>query len=81
MIYKGKYGWADTNGNEILDVASEYAKGYTLMNFSFTKSIKNKYHFTVGLDNMLNVKQPKYIPAMNGITGIIGFSVNFLNTQ
>ncbi|MEN9448923.1 MAG: hypothetical protein RJA25_2213 [Bacteroidota bacterium] len=81
VIYKGKYGWADTNGNEILDVASEYAKGYTLMNFSFTKSIKNKYHFTVGLDNMLNVKQPKYIPAMNGITGIIGFSVNFLNTQ
>ena len=80
-IYRGKYGWADVNGNQILDVKEEFAPAYTLLNFSFTKTIKNRFHFTVGLDNMLNIKQPQYLPSMNGITGIAGFSVNFLNSK
>ena len=80
-IYRGKYGWADVNGNQILDVKEEFAPAYTLLNFSFTKTIKNRFHFTVGLDNMLNIKQPQYLPSMNGITGIAGFSVNFLYSK
>ena len=78
VIYKGKYGWSDINGNQILDVAEEYAKGYALLNFSFTKTFKNKYHIMVGVDNILNAKR-KYIPSMNGITGIVGLTINFLN--
>lgn len=80
VIYKGKYGWADLNGNQILDVSSEYVKGYALMNFSFTKSFKDKYHLMVGLDNMLNTKRPTNIPSMNGITGLVGLTINFLNS-
>ena len=80
-IYRGKYGWADVNGNQILDIKEEFAPAYTLLNFSFTKTIKNRFHFTVGLDNMLNIKQPQYLPSMNGITGIAGLSVNFLNAK
>ncbi|MFN8263126.1 MAG: TonB-dependent receptor [Chitinophagales bacterium] len=81
IIYRGKYGWNDNNGNQILDVASEYAKGYTLMNFSFTKSFKNKYHVMVGIDNMLNTKRPIHVPSMNGITAVVGLTINFLNTK
>lgn len=81
VIYKGKYGFADINGNQILDVKAEYAPGYTLLNFSFTKTVKDRYHFMVGLDNMLNIKSPKYIPSMNGITGVFGISINFLNNH
>lgn len=79
VIYRGKYGWKDINGNQILDIPSEYAKGYALMNFSFTKSFKNKYHVMVGIDNMLNTKRPINVPAMNGITAVVGLTINFLN--
>lgn len=81
VVYRGKYGWSDINGNQILDVASEYAKGYTLMNFSFTKTFKNKYQIMAGIDNMLNTKRPQYVPTMNGITGIVGLTIKFLNTK
>lgn len=79
VIYKGKYGWNDINGNQVLDVAEEYAKGYTLINFSFTKTVKERYHLMIGIDNIMNTKRPQYVPSMNGITGILGFTLNFLN--
>jgi len=81
VIYRGKYGWSDLNNNQILDAKEEYAPGYVLLNFSFTKTFKDRYHVMVGLDNMLNKKLPQYIPSMQGITGIFGFSVNFLNNK
>lgn len=51
------------------------------MNFSFTKSFKNKYHVMVGIDNMLNTKRPIHVPSMNGITAVVGLTINFLNTK
>lgn len=81
VIYKGKYGWADINGNQILDTKQEYAPAYTLMNFSFTKTFKERYHVMVGLDNMLNKRSPAYLPTLNGITGVVGFTVNFLTNK
>lgn len=81
VIYRGKYGWSDVNGNQILDTKEEYARGYTLLNFSFTKTFKDKYNLKFGIDNMLNTKRPKYIPSMNGITAIVGLTINFLNNH
>jgi outer membrane receptor for ferrienterochelin and colicins len=78
LIYKGKYGWADKNNNQILDIAEEYAPGYALLNFSFTKTVRERYHFMVGIDNMLNKKFPTYIPSLNGITAVVGIRIQLL---
>lgn len=79
VIYKGKYGWADKNNNQILDDKSEYAPGYALVNFSISKLIKQKYSIQFGIDNLLNKKMPMYVPNLYGITPYIGFTINFLN--
>lgn len=78
LIYKGKYGWADKNNNQILDIAEEYAPGYALLNFSFTKTVRERYDFMVGIDNMLNKKFPTYIPSLNGITALVGIRIQLL---
>ncbi len=79
IIYRGKYGWADKNNNQILDIASEYAPGYALVNFSFQKQFKKKYSLQFGLDNLTNKKLPMYVPSLNGITAYIGCTINFIN--
>ena len=35
----------------------------------------------VGIDNMLNTKRPIHVPSMNGITAVVGLTINFLNTK
>lgn len=79
IIYRGKFGWADLNGNQILDIKEEYAPSYTLVNFSFSKQVHKKINLMIGLDNLLNKRIPKYLPNVNGITGYFGCTINFLN--
>ena len=53
--YKGKYGFADFNNNQILDIEREYTKPYFLVNTTISKSFfKNKLTVYAGIDNLLD---------------------------
>jgi outer membrane receptor for ferrienterochelin and colicins len=63
VLYTGKYGFSDLNNNGILDLKQEYTDGYFLVNTAVSKSfLKNKLHFKVGVDNLLDFTyiKPEY---------------------
>ena len=65
-IYRGKYGYGDTNGNNILDDKSEYVNGYYLWNLSFSKKLYKKLNLQVGIDNLFDYTNPTYVPSIPG---------------
>jgi outer membrane receptor for ferrienterochelin and colicins len=66
VIYRGRYGFADRNGNAILDTDSEYVKGYFTMNLSASKTIRNILKIQVGCDNLFDYTDPQYITGLPG---------------
>jgi outer membrane receptor for ferrienterochelin and colicins len=65
-IYRGKYGFGDSNGNNILDHESEYVKGYFLWNVSASKKILKIFNLQAGIDNVFDYVNPTYIPSVPG---------------
>jgi outer membrane receptor for ferrienterochelin and colicins len=64
-VMKGKYGFADRNGNLILDNNNEYAPGYVLWNLNFTKSFK-MFDIKLGVENMFDRTSLQYTPELPG---------------
>ena len=55
LLYKGRFGFADLNNNQILDIEKEYVPGYFLLNMTIQKSFfKDKLNLKMGIDNVLN---------------------------
>ncbi len=55
VLYKGRFGFADLNNNQILDIDDEYVKAYFLVNMTLQKSFFNeKLGLKVGIDNLFN---------------------------
>jgi outer membrane receptor for ferrienterochelin and colicins len=64
-IYRGRYGFADRNGNVVLDADNEYVQGYTLWNAAVSKRM-NAFLLQLGVDNLLGHTDPQYIPNLAG---------------
>ena len=65
-VYRGKYGYGDLNGNNILDDESEYVKGYFLWNFSLSKKLYKHFTLLGGIDNVFDYTNAVYIPSVPG---------------
>ena len=61
---RSRYGFADQNGNGVLDIDAEYVAGYAIWNLSLSKDLR---HFVMraGIDNFTGVR-PEYVPALSG---------------
>ena len=64
-VYRSRYGFADGNGNLILDQASEYVAGYTTWHVTASKTIKSLL-LQVGVDNLTGYTDPQFIPSLAG---------------
>ena len=64
-IYRGRYGFADRNGNLVLDTDNEYVSGYMLWNLSASKTLK-RVTVQAGIDNLLGHTDAQYIPNLAG---------------
>ncbi|SOD92421.1 TonB-dependent receptor plug domain-containing protein [Spirosoma fluviale] len=64
-IYRGRYGFADRDGNLILDSDPEYVRGYILYNLSAAKTWKT-ITLQAGIDNLTGYSDPAYIPNLAG---------------
>lgn len=75
-IYRGQYGFADSNANSILDDKSEYVNGYFTLHFSASQLFcQNKIRLQIGIDNALNQQNPTQIPNLAG--RLIWLSIQF----
>lgn len=74
-IYRGRYGFGDRNSNSVLDAANEYVKGYMLWNVTTGKKL-GAFSVQAGVDNLLNFKNPAFIPAQPGRLGWVRVSAN-----
>lgn len=65
VIYRGRYGFQDRNGNLILDPFDEYIHGYALWNLAISKNFKEMFSIQFGIDNLNNFKDTR-IPSLAG---------------
>lgn len=75
--YRGRYGYSDINGDNILDDDREYVKGYVLLNAAISKSFKQGFELQVGGENILNHKDKVKLPNLYGTTYFINCNINF----
>ncbi|MEP7255549.1 MAG: TonB-dependent receptor [Ferruginibacter sp.] len=74
--YRGRYGYSDINGDNILDDDREYVKGYVLLNAALSKSFKKGFELQVGAENLLNHKDKDKLPNLPGTTYLINCNFN-----
>jgi outer membrane receptor for ferrienterochelin and colicins len=65
-IYRGRFGFADLNSNQILDADSEYAPGFVTWNLSVAKTFRQLVRVQVGVDNVLGYTDPAHLPNVPG---------------
>ncbi|QPH40320.1 TonB-dependent receptor plug domain-containing protein [Pedobacter endophyticus] len=66
-IYRGRYGISDLDGNNIVNMDSEYVNGYTLFNGSVSKLlIKERLRLQFTVDNIFNYKDVNFISNLPG---------------
>lgn len=64
-IYRSRYGFADRNGNLIIDDAGEYVRGYVTWHLTASKTWK-ALTVQAGVDNLTGYTDPAYIPSLAG---------------
>lgn len=74
--YRGRYGYSDINGNNILDDDREYVKGYVLLNAAVSKSFKKGFEIQVGAENLLNHTDKDRLPNLPGVTYLVNCNFN-----
>jgi outer membrane receptor for ferrienterochelin and colicins len=77
-IFRGRYGYRDTDGNAIANRADEFIPGYARWNATVTKDWSmprglERLSLQVGADNLFDIKRPELIPSMPGRTIYAGF--------
>ncbi len=74
--YRGRFGFSDINGDNILDDDREYVQGYVLLNAAISKSFKPGFEIQAGAENILDHKNRDRLPNLPGITYLINCNIN-----
>ncbi|EMS30849.1 TonB-dependent receptor [Mariniradius saccharolyticus AK6] len=77
-IFRGKFGFADLNGNLILDDEREYAPGWVSFNLTASKTFGNGVFLEAGGTNLLDTVTPAQ-PNNPGRVLFIGIKIPILN--
>ena len=63
---RSRYGYGDTNGNAILDLNNEYARGYTIVKATLTHRLSSRTTLQAGVNNLLGFTDPELVPSIPG---------------
>jgi outer membrane receptor for ferrienterochelin and colicins len=81
-IYRGRYGYKDSDGNGIVNRDDEYTKGYVLVNASLSKPfLKDALRVQLTSQNLLNYKDSQVILNLPGRLIYAGVTYNFNKNQ
>ena len=67
-IYRGKFGFMDVNGNNIIDDNREMTPGYWLINMASSKTLGKKFRVQIGIEDILNYTNALQLPNIAGRT-------------
>jgi outer membrane receptor for ferrienterochelin and colicins len=76
--FKSDYGFADINGNTILDDESEFAPGYSLWHFMINKKLFKNFSLQGGINNIMNYKTNNTRLVTSGRTFYLGINFNYI---
>jgi outer membrane receptor for ferrienterochelin and colicins len=76
-VYRGRFGYTDVNGDNILDDDREYVNGYVLLNSSIGIRFRNGIGIQTGSENILNHMDRDKLPNLSGRTFFVNCSFNF----
>jgi outer membrane receptor for ferrienterochelin and colicins len=77
-IYRGRYGYKDSDGNGIVNRDDEYTNGYMLINVSVSKLfMKDALRLQLTVQNLFNHKDPQVILNLPGRLIYAGVAYNF----
>jgi outer membrane receptor for ferrienterochelin and colicins len=78
VIYRGRYGYKDTDGNGIVNRDDEYTKGYVLVNASLSKPFfKDALRVQLTAQNLLSYRDAQVILNLPGRLIYAGITYNF----
>jgi outer membrane receptor for ferrienterochelin and colicins len=75
--YRGQYGFSDRNSNGIIDIDSEYAPSYTVVDLTLTKTLFDNHALQIGAENLTDHTAPQYVPFLSGRTWFVGLRAQF----
>ena len=75
--YRGKFGFADRNGNSIIDAPREYAPGYLSCDVTFTKTLLDGHALQFGGRNLFGYTDPQHVPFLPGRQLFAGVNLRF----
>ncbi len=71
-VIRSRYGFADLNGNLILDNDNEYAPGYAIWDITLNKKLWAGFGLQAGIDNIFNQTDIRYTPFLPGRILFVG---------
>ncbi|NBO57880.1 MAG: TonB-dependent receptor [Chitinophagia bacterium] len=77
LIYRGRWGTTDLDGNGLINRSDEYAKGYLQLNCSAGIQLNSNWKFMTGVDNIFNYKDIYNLPGNLGRVGYLDIQFNF----
>lgn len=77
LIYRGRWGTTDLDGNGLINRPDEYAKGYSQLNCSAGIQFKNAWKLMAGIDNVFNYKDISNLPGNPGRVGYADLQIIF----
>lgn len=78
---RSKYGYADLNGNSILDDEREYAPGFAIWNFTLTKELVDLFSLQFGVKNIFDKKDQRLLTRDPGRIFFVSLSFNYKFNQ
>lgn len=76
-ILRGRFGYADNNGNTILDDDSEYAPGYAVWSLTLSQQLTGIISVQAGVDNILDTVNKDFMPFLAGRLFYAGVAMSF----
>ena len=74
---RGRYGFADRDGNGIIDAANEYAPGYAVADLTLTKTLFDDHTVQIGCNNLTGHTAPQYVTSLPGRTWFVSLRAKF----
>ncbi|WP_018675665.1 TonB-dependent receptor plug domain-containing protein [Riemerella columbina] len=75
-IFRGRYGFADLDGNGVINNKKETAPGYFLLHTSVGQTFKDRFTVQAGVDNVLDHKDTYYNPEFYGRLWWVSFKID-----
>jgi outer membrane receptor for ferrienterochelin and colicins len=74
---RGRAGYADLDGNGIIDADREYLERRMLWDATLSKTIRDNYTLRVGTENLLDYTNPTRVPSLPGRTWFVEAQARF----